>query len=136
MAFLGVAFIILSIPGWIALSLPYSFGPLSIGYTAITTCLGAGLLITPVYLERKRATFIRSHSSQWGADVCERLVARRIETGMTKEMVSLSLGTPSDLDEREVLQDGTRKERWIYGRKRHGAAYIWFKGDQVVKLKQ
>jgi hypothetical protein len=54
---------------------------------------------------------------------------------MTPEMVVLSWGRPQKIDDREVLANGTRKERWIYGQKGKSANYVYFKNGLVERIK-
>ena len=76
--------------------------------------------------EAKRKAAIRAKEGVWGKSTCESLIAREIELDMTQE--------PNNIDEKEITQRGTR-ERWVYGRPRKGANYVWFTNGKVSKIK-
>jgi len=78
---------------------------------------------------------VLAHIDDWGEETCLQLLKRSIGTGMSAEMVKASLGEADKIDNQDVSASG-RKYRWIYGVPRHGAAYIWFKDDKVVRIKQ
>ena len=81
-----------------------------------------------------RVAGIMQQIDEWGIEMCQNLIQRRIGLGMTDKMVRLSLGEPTNVDNREI-NDKTEKFRWIYGIPRKGAAYIWFKDGVVTKIK-
>ena len=80
-------------------------------------------------------TRIMSRLAEWGQGTCLLLLRKQIGLGMSADMVRASLGEPDALDNEDITKSG-RKYRWIYGVPRHGAAYIWFKNDEVVRIKQ
>lgn len=82
-----------------------------------------------------RVQGILSHLDGWSEEACLLLLKRNIGLGMTAEMVRASLGEPDTVDNRDISARG-EKYRWIYGVPRHGAAYIWFKDDKVVRVRQ
>lgn len=84
--------------------------------------------------ENKRREAIRARAGEWGSQTCEALVAKRIGIDMTQEMVLLAWGTPDYVDEKETTKKSAR-ERWVYGRPRRGARYIWFADGKVSKTK-
>lgn len=63
----------------------------------------------------QREQKIRQHEPEWGKDLCDTLVERKISVGMTKEMILLALGRPSAVDQKEVTAKGLTRERWVYG---------------------
>ena len=83
----------------------------------------------------KRVKNIMSRLGEFGPAICQDLIKRIIATDMTAEMVRLSLGEPTTIDNREATPK-SEKYRWVYGVPRQGAAYIWFKDDKVVRIKQ
>lgn len=103
-------------------------------------CLLAGGGVAPVIAifslvnESRRRARIKAHEGEWGADVCQHLIAKRIGPGMTKAMVAASWGNPDNVDEKEITSKSQR-ERWVYGTPRRGANYIWFKDGIVSKVK-
>ncbi|MBV6396888.1 MAG: hypothetical protein HFACDABA_02490 [Anaerolineales bacterium] len=115
--------------------------------------------------EEKRVEEILAHKAEWGEEMCQwliekginttqervveimkqidtfkvetcrNLIERKILLGMTDEMVRLSLGKPTSIDNKEVSAQ-TEKFRWIYGIPRRGATYISFKDGKVTNIKQ
>ncbi|VAW42892.1 hypothetical protein MNBD_CHLOROFLEXI01-2192 [hydrothermal vent metagenome] len=75
------------------------------------------------------------NGSKWGEEMCQSLIQKKVALGMTDEMVRLSLGEPTNIDNREISDKG-EKFRWIYGIPRRGTAYIWFKDGVVTKIRQ
>lgn len=78
---------------------------------------------------------IMSRYHDWGRDNCQRLLQQKIEAGMTCEMVEAAYGKPPVIDERETTARDERY-RYVYGRPRRDATYIWFKNGVVTKIKQ
>ncbi len=78
---------------------------------------------------------IMNRYREWGGDNCQRLLQQRIEAGMTEEMVQAAYGKPPVIDERESTAKDERY-RYVYGRPRRDATYIWFKNGVVVRIKQ
>lgn len=78
---------------------------------------------------------IMSRYRDWGPDNCQRLLQQRIEAGMTDEMVIAAYGVPPVIDERETTAKD-EKYRYVYGRPRRDATYIWFKNGVVIRIKQ
>lgn len=72
---------------------------------------------------------------EWGRDVCQSLLLQKIEVGMTDEMVTFALGNPPIIDEKETTATDQRY-RYVYGRPRRDATYVWFKNGVVTKIKQ
>lgn len=83
----------------------------------------------------ERVEGIMSHLDEWGEETCLNLLRNQLGVGMTSEMVRLSLGKPTTVDNKDVTET-VKKYRWIYGVPRHGAAYIWFQDDRVTRIKQ
>jgi len=73
--------------------------------------------------------------AEWGKDNCQRLLQQKIEIGMTNEMVTFALGNPPIIDEKETTATDQRY-RYVYGRPRRDATYIWFKNGVVTRIKQ
>jgi hypothetical protein len=78
---------------------------------------------------------IMNRYSDWGRDNCQRLLQQRIEPGMTDQMVIAACGTPPIVDEKESTAKDERY-RFVYGRPRRDATYIWFKNGVVIRIKQ
>jgi hypothetical protein len=78
---------------------------------------------------------IMNRYRDWGRDNCQRLLQQKIEAGMTAEMVETAYGKPPVIDERESTAKDERY-RYVYGRPRRDATYIWFKNGVVTKIKQ
>jgi hypothetical protein len=77
---------------------------------------------------------VMSHAAEWGEDVCLKILAGKIGIDMNEDMVRLAWGEPSHTDQHEVTKT-TEKIRWVYGRPRKGANYVWFKNGKVTKIK-
>ncbi len=78
---------------------------------------------------------IMNRYHDWGMDNCQRLLQQKVEAGMTCEMVEAAYGKPPVIDERESTARDERY-RYVYGRPRRDATYIWFKNGVVTKIKQ
>ncbi len=78
---------------------------------------------------------IMNHYRDWGQDNCQRLLQQRIEPGMTDQMILAAYGNPPVIDEKESTARDERY-RYVYGRPRRDATYIWFKNGVVIKIKQ
>ena len=78
---------------------------------------------------------IMNQYREWGADNCQRLLQQRVEAGMSDEMVRAAYGNPPVIDERESTARDERY-RYVYGRPRRDATYVWFKNGVVTKIKQ
>jgi hypothetical protein len=78
---------------------------------------------------------IMNRYRDWGADNCQRLLQQKVEAGMTCEMVEAAYGKPPVIDERESTARDERY-RYVYGRPRRDATYVWFKNGVVTKIKQ
>jgi hypothetical protein len=78
---------------------------------------------------------IMNRYHDWGRDNCQRLLQQKIEAGMTADMVEASYGKPPVIDERESTAKDERY-RYVYGRPRRDATYVWFKNGVVTKIKQ
>lgn len=83
---------------------------------------------------QQRKDAIWQHESEWGADICRMVDARKLDTGMTQEMVRLAWGYPTTVDEQEKTARSSR-ERWVYGQPRRGANYVWFVNGRISKVK-
>ena len=95
---------------------------------------GIGAPALAIYNENQRQAAIRAREGEWGKGICDLLIAKRVQLEMTQEMVRLSWGMPSNIDQKEIMQKGTR-ERWVYGQPRKGANYVWFTNGKVSKIK-
>ena len=105
-------------------------------------CLGATIVIALViwvvvkqYSDSKRKASIMARKNEWGESVCETILNKRITIGMNEEMVTLAWGRPAKVETKEVSASG-QKIRWVYGRPRKGANYIWFTNGRVSKIQQ
>jgi Ca2+/Na+ antiporter len=85
--------------------------------------------------ERARQSEIMAHESEWGSGICAALIARQVGIAMTEDMVLLSWGKPSNIDQEEITKSGLNKIRWVYGQPRRGANYVWFTNGKVSKIK-
>jgi hypothetical protein len=83
---------------------------------------------------KTRTTDILNRLHKWGEETCKDLLTHRLSIGNTVEMVALSLGQPTDIDNKELTAK-SNKFRYVYGAPRQGAVYIWFKDGKVVKIK-
>jgi hypothetical protein len=87
------------------------------------------------YLDDLRIMTIMNNYPSWGQYVCQNVIEGKFGINYTVDMVRLALGEPSFIDEKKAtLRD--EKYRWIYGKPRHGALYIWFKNGRVTKWKE
>lgn len=86
-------------------------------------------------IESERKKKILSHLNEWGEDICNTLIAKKIRPEMTEEMVLLSWGRPGKIENKEITAKYT-KTRWIYGTPRKDASYVWFKNGEIWKIKQ
>lgn len=82
----------------------------------------------------KRIAEILKQIKNWGDETCQALIQKEIGIGMTDEMIRLSLGAPTNIDNKEISTNSI-KFRWVYGIPRKGATYIWFKDGVVKKIK-
>lgn len=95
----------------------------------ILVILVIGLVSFP---EMSRKRKIKSHTD-WGWAFSRAVTKKEIRLDMNKEMVLLSWGNPSSVDSIEITQDG-RSERWVYGKKRNKAKYVYFSKGKVYKI--
>jgi hypothetical protein len=77
---------------------------------------------------------IMVHLEEWGPEMCLMLLEKRLALDMHADMVRAALGEPTTIDNREISRSG-KKYRWVYGIPRQNATYIWFKNDQVERIK-
>jgi|GEM_PF-5966778 len=84
--------------------------------------------------ERKRLISTYVKSGEWTKEIARAVYRKEIEIDMDETMVEISWGEPTEKDKIEILKSGSRKERWIYGRKGYGANYISFKDGKVTKI--
>lgn len=84
---------------------------------------------------QERVVEIMKQIDTFRVETCRNLIERKILLGMTDEMVRLSLGEPTNIDNKEISAQG-EKFRWIYGIPRRGATYISFKDGKVTNIKQ
>jgi cbb3-type cytochrome oxidase subunit 3 len=78
---------------------------------------------------------IMNKYQEWGRDNCQHLLQQKIEVGMTNEMIQAAYGKPPVIDEKETTARD-EKYRYVYGRPRKDATYVWFKNGVVTKIKQ
>ncbi|MBI3240840.1 MAG: hypothetical protein HYZ49_00905 [Chloroflexi bacterium] len=83
---------------------------------------------------RQRATRIKDIESKFGTEFAALIRKKQIAVGMTKEMVALSWGNPTVVDDKEVTAENI-KERWVYGAQRGNQRYVWFTSDKVTRIK-
>lgn len=86
-------------------------------------------------IEEKRLRFIAKLQPIWGEDICRLLAQKKIEIGMTKEMVICAWGRPHKVDSEE-LTEKFEKIRWVYGKPRINASYVTFKNNLVVSIRK
>ncbi len=82
-----------------------------------------------------RVNEILQQFTQFGEETCKDIIQTRIAIGMTNEMVRLSRGKPTTIDN-HIITSRSEKIRWVYGIPRRGATYVWFRNGKVVKIKQ
>lgn len=104
------------------------------GVAAVFLVGGGFLIWAEVQANRRRRAAIMAHAGEWGAQIIEAILARRLAIDMNTDMVQLSWGRPNYVDEKEVTSKST-KERWVYGQPRRGARYVWFANGKVTKIK-
>jgi hypothetical protein len=124
---LGVVFLVITISG-----APSDVKLWLIGIGLIA--FGVGGPAFAIRQETKRKEAIKAKEGVWGKTTCESLIAREIGLDMTQEMIQLSWGRPSNVDQKEVTRKNI-KERWVYGQPRKGARYVWFTDGKVSKIK-
>lgn len=93
------------------------------------------LIENKIYLSDTRIDRIMSQHNSLGSETCQNLIQRKISIGMKAELVILSLGSPTTVDNEEVTAR-SEKFRWVFGTPRQGAIYIWFKDGVATKIKQ
>lgn len=84
--------------------------------------------------ERKELIKGFVQTGKWTKDVAKAVYKGGVKIDMDEEMVTISRGEPDDKDRIEILKSGSRKERWVYGEKGHGADYISFKDGKVTRI--
>lgn len=92
-------------------------------------------LIKNKVVYNNRLIEIMSHKHDWGTEIIGNILQSQIGLDMTEEMVILTLGKPTSIDNEEIMKSG-KKERWVYGVPRQGAVYIFFKNGKVTKVKK
>lgn len=83
---------------------------------------------------RLRKRRIMQYRDAWGEDVCEDIWRRRIGANMLALQVRLAWGEPRYIDKRETTASGIQRERWVYGKARKNARYVYFKNGLVDKI--
>jgi hypothetical protein len=99
--------------------------------------LALALLLTALIWfirSRARRRRIMHFRDAWGEDMCEEIWRRRIGAGMLMLQVQLAWGAPRYIDKREVTASGIHRERWVYGKARKNARYVYFKDGLVDKI--
>lgn len=96
-----------------------------------------GLLINvppeiSIELNKRRARLINAHVGEWGEEVCQAIMDQEVQPGMTKEMVLLSCGDPTAIENREAIKNYLT-EKWVY-KSSHKPIYIWFVNGVVNKI--
>ena len=86
-------------------------------------------------IEAKRLALIEKARPFWGDEICDLITAKKIEIGMSEEMVFLAWGKPHKVDNTEITER-FKKERWVYGKPRVDASYVTFKDGTVTSIKQ
>lgn len=84
--------------------------------------------------EKERQAKILAKRGQWSDGQIQSALNKKISAGMTEEMVLLAWGQPANIDKREITKSGLNKERWVYGRPRKGASYVYFSDGEVQKV--
>lgn len=96
-----------------------------------------GLLINvppeiSIELNKRRVRLINAHVIEWGEEVCQAIIGQEVQPGMTKEMVLLSCGNPTVIENREAIKNYLT-EKWVY-KSSHKPIYIWFVNGVVNKI--
>lgn len=86
-------------------------------------------------IEAKRLAFIEKLRPLWGDEVCDLITDKKVEIGMSKEMVLVAWGKPHKVDSAEITER-FEKIRWVYGKPRINASYLTFKDGVVTSIKQ
>lgn len=86
-------------------------------------------------IEVKRLALIAKLKPLWGDEICDLITAKKVEIGMSKEMVLLAWGKPHKVDNTEITER-FEKTRWVYGQPRVNASYVTFKDGIVTSIKQ
>jgi len=81
--------------------------------------------------EKRSATQLYSESLP--PEIQKAIKEKRVQVGMDREQVVLSLGRPR-LKSRET-QDGLEVEDWVYGNAPGKITFVTFNGDKVIKVK-
>jgi hypothetical protein len=100
----------------------------------ILVIITAFFISTNKQREKARREQITGHMADWGQEICDALINRKIQLDMISEMVRLAWGSPTTIDNKEISTSG-QKERWVYGTPRKDARYVWFANDKVTKIK-
>jgi hypothetical protein len=128
---------------WAFLSLIFSMVLVGASGPLFFLPLWAVMTFSPVAVAfwlRLRADKIRLQSieahTEWPEEIREKIKQRKVGLGMTTEMVIMSWGNPTKIDNKEVSKHGSN-ERWVYGFPRPGrpAQYLWFENGKVSKMK-
>lgn len=84
--------------------------------------------------EKRRLELIEQMRGEWGDELCERLINKKVTLDMNQRMVASSWGKPDEVDQKTVSKTGIDRERWVYGEPRKGAQYVYFKNGLVDKI--
>jgi TM2 domain-containing membrane protein YozV len=87
--------------------------------------------------EQERNDTIEKLRPEIGDAAADMILAHQIGIDFTPEMVELSWGKPSNIDQIEIAKSGNNKERWVYNSLKRGksASYIHFTRGKVVKIR-
>lgn len=112
---------------WVWVNREIALGP------AILISLVLGGFYLTTLPEKRRREAIQAHWDDWGAYFCMCAFRKQLCLDMTEEMVLLAWGRPNRIETKEITRKA-RKIRWIYGKPRKGASYIWFTNGKVSKI--
>jgi hypothetical protein len=83
-------------------------------------------------LQDARVAGIMQKLDEFGVETCQNLLQQKTSIGYTDEMVRLSLGEPTSIDNTEITEKW-EKFRWIYGVPRRGAVYLWLRTERLQR---
>ncbi len=87
-------------------------------------------------LKGRRAEIIHSQYPEWDQATVQAVAARKVSSGMTKQMVMEALGNPESINQEgdeEKWTYGINKERDMGAVVRRPVFWVYFKGEKVVR---
>jgi len=87
-------------------------------------------------MKDRRADKLRSQYPAWDQATVQAVAARKVSSGMTKQMVMEALGNPESINQEgdeEKWTYGINKERDMGAVVRRPVFWVYFKGEKVVR---